>query len=332
MHYFIDERLVVLQRRPVFRALVTAAIETYLVEGESIGKITGARKVLSKGGKGEIDNGYIGASGGYRLKNGVWCVLCHVEDQEDMPAIGGGIPGFYARVVLATSRDGTSWTKEGAVITSSKPKEFTMYDGQADRGAAEPGLVADRNGRWLYAYYTEHSRQNGRGVQICMARADLKAGIPGPGKWFKYHEGEFDQPGIGGLDTPVISAQKYDQAEAMYPHVEYSKAFGKYIMILCVNYWKEYYYNKGLSNSGLYIAFSDDAINWSEPEKIVTDFVVPLIGKSLTWQGTLVFDEGSSTGGWLVYGYSPSWGHLGSGGTPHYLAGRRILLEKKAGK
>ena len=48
MHYFTDEGLVVLQQRPKFRALMTSAIETYLIEDESIEKINSAQKVLEK--------------------------------------------------------------------------------------------------------------------------------------------------------------------------------------------------------------------------------------------------------------------------------------------
>lgn len=326
LHYFTDEGFVILQNKPVFRALMTSAIETYLLEGESLEKITSARKVLAKGEKGSIDNGYIGASGGYRHSNGMYYVVCHVEDQEGMPPIPGGIPGFFARVVLATSPNGTDWTKAGAIITSNKPKEYSYYEGQADRGAAEPGMVVDKNKRWLYAYYTELSRQDGRGVQICMARADLTKGTPGPGMWTKFYNGSFSEPGLGGRDTPIISALKWDQAETLFPQVVYSKKLNKYVMILAVNFWKEYIYKTGLKESGIYISLSDDAIHWGEPKKLITDYCVPLVGKSLSWNGTIVFDDNSSTDGWLVYGYSPSWGHLYNGGTPHYLVGRRIHL------
>ncbi len=326
LDYFPDEAAVVLSKKPVYRILITAAKATFLVEGSDIEHLTNSREVLRPGKPGTFDNGYAGISGAYQYSNNCWIAVYHAEDQEGMPPIGGGIPGFYARIGLALStNNGETWEKAGPVITSSKPKEWTYYSGQADRGAAEPGLVLETNGVYLYAYYTELSRQDGRGEQVCLARACITKGIPMPGSWKKYYNGSFSQPGIGGLDTPVLSAMKHDKAEAIFPHVFYSKYIGKYVMTLNINYWKEYYYNTGLKNSGIYISYSDNGIEWSEPEMLIRDYAVAMPGKSLSWQSAIIFDSDEGREGWLVYGYTPRWGHkYNNSGTPHYMAGSRI--------
>jgi len=334
MNYFPDMATVVLTQTPL-RALITARNRTMLLRGRDWKHLTGAREVLSPGGRGRFDNGYVGTTGVYRHANGALYAIYYAEDHEGMPKLplpGGTIPGFYASQGLALSTDnGESWKKLGQVITSSKPKDWVAYPGHADRGAGESGTVITPDGRWLYVYYTEHSHTNNRGVQICLARCRVGDQIPAPGSFFKYHNGAFDQPGIGGLDTPVVSAHADDQAAAMYPHVIYMPALKKYVMIFSINYWKEYVHKTGLSKSGIHVAFSDDGIRWSSPRRLLIDNSVPLQGQSLSWEATLVLDREDGLEGWLLYGYSPRWGHPSTGNVPHHLVGRRARFQRLTG-
>ena len=81
----------------------------------------------------------------------------------------------------------------------------------------------------------------------------------------------------------------------------------------------------GLRKSGIYIAYPFDGINWSEPYNLIIDYAIPLLGKSFSWKAIILCDDGSSTRGWLIYGYSPNWGHeYDNSGIPYYMAGRRI--------
>jgi hypothetical protein len=237
LNYFPDMATVVLDRAPV-RALVTAGTRTMLVTGPDWKHLTSAREVLAPGGAGQFDNGYVGVTGVYRHADATWFAIYYAEDHEGMPKLPsehGGIPGFYASQGLAASTDsGESRKKLGQVITSLKPKDWIAFPGQADRGAGESGTVVTPDGQWLYVYYTEHSRVDNRGVQVCLARCRVGDKAPSPGSFFKYHDGAFGQPGIGGLDTPVLSSYADDQADAIYPHVVYMPALKKYVMILSI--------------------------------------------------------------------------------------------------
>jgi hypothetical protein len=44
---------------------------------------------------------------------------------------------------------------------------------------------------------------------------------------------------------------------------------------------------------------------------------------SLSWEGSILFDDDTGGAGMLVYGYTPSWGR-----TPHYMVGRRVTIRK----
>jgi hypothetical protein len=128
LDYFPDMPVVALETKPHARLLITAEVSTYLVEGADIEHLTHAEKVLSPGTPGSFDNGSVGVAGLHRQGRHAWYAFYHAEDQEGMPPIPGGVPGFYASVGAALSNDdGRTWRKLGPVLTSGKPKEWTAY-------------------------------------------------------------------------------------------------------------------------------------------------------------------------------------------------------------
>jgi hypothetical protein len=189
LSYFPDEGTSILTSDP-YRIMVTdggkksSVVVTASTTTDPLMNLAQASTVLTPGAPSDFDNGYAGISAVYRHTDGVYYGFYHAEDQVDTGTIPGtSIPGFYARIAIATSPDGTTWVKGGYVIESFVPKRTP--DGvtvQYDQGAAEPGAVASADGKWLYLYYTEHSRVNPAGgarpVVICLARADLTAWPP----------------------------------------------------------------------------------------------------------------------------------------------------------
>ena len=326
--YFPDGAVSILQSTPdaAFRMIVPAGVRSYLVEGDGLDALTKSTMTLAPGRPGEFDNGYAGICSVYRHRDGKLYGFYHAEDQEDMPPIPGGVPGFFCSIGMAVSEDrGQSWRKLGQAITSAKPKSWAAFPGQPDRGAGEVGVVLSRDTRHLLAYYTEHSRMERRGVQICLARADISDQPPIPGTWRKYRDGRFSQPGFGGLDTPVLSVAAMDNADAAFPQVSYSEYLGKYVMVFNINVWKEYVEkDRKLLKSGVYAAYSADGIAWSKPEMLVKDYAVSRTGKSVSWHPTIIWSDPEHRTGWVVYSHSHEWGHAHQGGTPHYMVGREI--------
>lgn len=171
--------------------------------------------------------------------------------------------------------------------------------------------------------YTEHDRGGGRGVQICLARAPA-ARPPVPGAFTKWFQGAFSEPALGGRDTPVLSAQPFDGADAFGPHVLWSAALHRYVMTFDLDAWRELRERKGLRRSGVYFATSEDGVAWSRPEPLFIDWPVNVVGLPVSWHPAILLDEDSSTAGWLVYGHTARWDP--PRGTPHHLWGRRITL------
>ena len=324
LKYFPDGCMAFLQMAPGYRILLAAGTSTWLVEGADLRSLSPTAEVLQPGPPGAFDNGYAGI-GGAVLETGSheWLALYHAEDQEGMKAIPGGIPGFYCSVALATSYDdGRSFRKVGPVITSPLPKD---PHGHADQGCGEPCMLLSHNGAYYYAYYTSHSRADGRGVQICLARSrETDRGVPGT--WFKYYEHLFEEPGLGGRDTPVMSAAAM-KGDALFPQVTYLPALGAYIMVFNIHVYRELTADGEPQESGIYAAWSADGIRWSPPVQLVRIRVLPLLGREIGWHPTLlVTSRGShSVQGWLLYAYSEQWGHRPPQ-KPHYLVGQPIRL------
>lgn len=332
MSYFPDEAIARIPDEKKLRLLIATGTDnaSYLVEGNDLFSLTTAKKVLGRGGFRSIDNGYAGISGVHAHSNGKLYAFYHAEDHEGMQSLGPGQPnGYYATVAVAESSDGgTTWNKLGPVITSSKPKAFQAHPQHHARGVGLPGITVDRSGKYLYVYYTDQSFSNLGGMQTSVARAELAAGPPVPGAFSKYFRGAFSEPGIGGLETPVLRAMQLERSFAMYAHPVFVPALDQYIAVFNVNNPREVRQNLPATISGIYFAHSVDGLNWSTPVQLIADYSSPFVGKSLSWQATILWDNNKETSGWMVYGHSPSWGHDRGEfrGTPHYMVGRRISI------
>lgn len=334
LHYFPDEAVALVDRGPPIRLLITAGDSSYLVEGRDVENLEHAVRVLGPGPKGSFDNGYAGVSGAYRDPKGKLYAFYHAEDHnQELPRQAWYYSGWYGSMGVAVSLDGgQSFRKLGPALMSAKP-DLRALEGESTWGVAAPSVVLDRSGNHLFAYYGEHSPGSAnRGVTIGMARADISTGGPVPGSWQKYYEGKFEEPGLGGRDTAILEIEPRDEAAYLQPHVVFSTDLDRYVMVLNVAWWRETWEEAELSRSGIYVAFSEDGIAWSTPEPILIEHSLPAFGQPLAWQATIIWDEGSSTEGWLVYAYSERWGPGYFLGTPHHMVGRRIEFELNVAK
>jgi hypothetical protein len=196
LKYFPDGCLAFVRFSPDYRILVAAGVSSWLLQGPGMKSLVSRGKVLEPGKPGSFDNGYAGIGGIARdPATGKVLAFYHAEDQEEMPRLPSGIPGFYCSVGLAVSEnDGATFRKLGPVIRGSLPKDS---QGRGDQGCGEAGVVADKEGRYLLAYYSDHSRVDGSGVQICLARCPIEDALR-TDRWRKYYRGAFDEPGLGG--------------------------------------------------------------------------------------------------------------------------------------
>ncbi|MBW2257596.1 MAG: hypothetical protein JRI25_23780 [Deltaproteobacteria bacterium] len=321
--YFPDAHITLLRREPDVRMLLVAGTSTHLLTGPDMLSLSPIAQVLAPGEPGAFDNGYAGIFGVFRSPTSdALLALYHAEDQEQMPKFGNGVPGYFASIGMAVSADdGLTFERRGPVITGSLPKSA---EGRADQGVGEGSLLVDASGEYLYCYYSDHSRVDRRGVQICLARCPI--GDAGkPGAWRKYFDGEFAEPGLGGRDTPLMPRAPV-VGDTFIPHVVYVEGIRRYIMTFCrVHYadlaaWEP-------TESGIWMAVSDDGIHYGDPVQLLACIPLPRQGDELSWHPSFVIDSVSSDGlsGYLYYAFSESWGWADPD-KPHYLVRRSLTV------
>jgi hypothetical protein len=162
----------------------TATGTSYAIDGNAVTAMSGPRvKVLGHGAPGSYD------------ACGQW--LGHVERAGDT-LIGWvhnetdcnyAIVQTHKSMSLAVSHDGgLTWQDRGLIITGTDPPAPGKITGEGDCGA-----IDGRDG-YYYAYCGRT-----RDHAVIVARAPVAD--PGPGKWMKYYEGAWNEPGLGGEAT-----------------------------------------------------------------------------------------------------------------------------------
>lgn len=299
--YFPDEPVSVLSRSPL-KFLMVVGDKTVLMEGSSFEKAKPSKVVLEPSKKaGTYDEHYTGISSVYvDAKKKEVLGFFHAEK----PTGGKNKEGthrFYATIGLAVSEDGgQTFKKIGPIICG--PAEDPDWKGTA-QGNADVSVCLDHTGKWLYAYYTEHSRKDPatgktRSVITCMARSKVEDGAR-PGTWKKYYNGSFDEPGLGGKDSEV--------ANCWAPQVTYIPEMKKYVMLGnrgCVGFYS-----------------SDDGIKWANPVILFKMDDVPMIGHEIAIHPCLHIEKASATEatGYVFYAYSPNYGHEKPKSSHHFV-------------
>lgn len=179
--------------------------------------------------------------------DGVFYMIVHVEYDY------GVHPGHHHlfKVGLASTTDPNlaSWTYEGDLVT--------VDSGLSSDGAGDPGFF--QYGDKYYLFYAQ--KYNGLSG-LFVARASTSDF--GPGDWTKWYDGSYSQPGIGGLQSPVIgnnSTSAYAQ-----PTVSWNSYLNRFVIVF--NDASTWVGTGDLTNVGWAISYSTDTTNlasWETP-------------------------------------------------------------------
>jgi hypothetical protein len=105
----------------------------------------------------------------------------------------------HASMTMASSSDyGHTWKIEGPIITGTDPPK----DGK-QTGDSCGNVVRGQDG-YDYAYCVHNGGHSWDGGYTFAARAP--SSDPGPGKWKKYFNGAWSEPGAGGKSSPIDGA------------------------------------------------------------------------------------------------------------------------------
>lgn len=289
---------------------------TYLLRGPDFDHLSphklddngNAVPVFAPSGMG-FDRDYAGSTAVMQASNGTdLLMIYHGEDN----SCGDG--NTKAGIGLARSSDGgQTWTREGQIITSPQMPADCSFEGF--KGAGNPTVLLSADGDYFYMYYMEWVST--RPDEISLARAP-RSSDGAPGTWVKFHNGDFSQPGLGGLSDAVIHRPSETAGYAGVPNVTYNMSLGRYLAVV-------------VGHDGFYHASSIDGTDWTTPSRFFSAPTLtawPLLNDGDSWYyyPTLitpqkVLDDFSTTSGYLYYA------HGVKNRSPHYMVRRAFQLQ-----
>lgn len=183
------------------------------------------------------------------------------------------------KIGAAVSFDGGYTMNDlGFVLESGDPVDPTARNGYFAGGHGDPSVILDRQREYFYFFFGNYGGSPElQGVGVArMAFADRSN--PRGTVW-KYHNGAWQEPGLGGRITPIFPARKAwgarDPDAFWGPAVHWNRHLNCYVMLL--NHTQG---APGWSQEGIYISFNPDLSRpeqWTTPRKILdlSDFQDP---------------------------------------------------------
>ncbi|MEI7773180.1 MAG: immunoglobulin domain-containing protein, partial [Verrucomicrobiota bacterium] len=223
------------------------------LEVDASGSIISSKPVLDSGSAGAFDNG------------GAW-LYSVIRYPFSSPT---SLVGFYhaeyhwlpddfiawKSIALATSTDnGNTWVKGGEIIRSPESRPATKKWG----GDGDHCVVWDSNkSRWM-CFFTNST-------DGCIKMAATRDADYSPGKWFKYYNGGFTEPGLDGKEDSILGLKAVPGGN---PSVHFNTQLNRWIMLY--HSWDEGVPN-GQTNakSGIWISWSWDLEHWEAPSHLL---------------------------------------------------------------
>ncbi len=171
---------------------------------------------------------------------------------------------------LVSTDGGVTFIDLGLVLTSGDQPNCSAQNDFFAGGHGDFSVVLDNDREYFYFFFTNYGGSaSHQGVAIArMAFADRASPT---GAVHKYFLGEWSEPGVGGLVTPVFpAARAWDRSDAdsfWGAAVHWNTALERYVAVMnhacCKTNWPQ---------EGIYIAFNPDLAHsekFTQPAKIV---------------------------------------------------------------
>ena len=184
---------------------------------------------------------------------GRWYTTVH----DEFTYFGSSVAQHERYILIATSDDhGKTWTLGDVIISSYAPESISGENPGRyySFGCGDQKLYTDTKNGYFYLYYMESWNDKETNYQYKtynVARSPISAKMAA-GSWKKFYNGKWEEPGIGGFNTPLFSVP----STGVY--VAYNDYLEKYIAI---GMQKE-------SNEAFICTCTDlEKQDWTTPEK-----------------------------------------------------------------
>ena len=210
---------------------------------------------------------------------GALVMLYHREIYTRMDGVPTG--AFWSSIGAAVSTDGGATFVDAGEVLTPDIELLSPNRGPSGNGPGDFSTFV-RDG-WLYAYYNDNLEDGSMVLAVARTSvAELSAAVaggPAPVFW-KYHDGAFSEPGIGGTPSNLTPGHA-----PFNPSVAYSSSHDELVMVATI-YTSQ-------TGSMLAVLTSKDGVHWSEPEALypaLASFRIynTLLGDSVSPEGNRV--------------------------------------------
>jgi hypothetical protein len=171
---------------------------------------------------------------------------------------------------LVSTDGGRTFLDLGIVLSSGDVPNCDAKNGIFAGGHGDFSVILDQNREYFYFLFSNYGG-SAETQGVAMARMAFKDRAAPVGAVHKYYRGEWRQPGVGGMLTPIFpAAVSWDRADTNSfwgPAVHWNAYLQSYVVLLnhacCKTVWPQ---------EGIYLAFNpdlSDPTNWTEPAKIL---------------------------------------------------------------
>jgi hypothetical protein len=186
----------------------------------------------------------------------------------------------------AVSRDGgLTWEDRGIVLSNGYDFDCDYANGYFVGGNGDFTVMLGPEGRYFYFLFSNYAgplEEQG----IAIARSPVAARGE-PGTLTKFFDGAWEEPGLGGRVTPIfpaVTSWKGPEVQALWgPSVHWNQYLRSYVALL------NYADGANWAQGGIYITFSKDLLQWTQPEMILVsnDWYPQVIGLGKTGTDSL---------------------------------------------
>jgi hypothetical protein len=172
--------------------------------------------------------------------------------------------------------NGATWEDRGFVLESAHSIDCDYGNGYFVGGNGDFSVVASPAGDYFYFVYSQYGGdREDQGIAVARSRFFDRGQ---PGTVFKYHRGRWEEPGIGGLETPIFGVDRswagVDVDALWGPAVHWNSYLDAYVVLMnraVGEFWAQ---------DGVYITFTRDFMSWTFPEKLLDtpDWYPQIIG------------------------------------------------------
>ncbi|MDX2178631.1 MAG: hypothetical protein SFV18_03495 [Bryobacteraceae bacterium] len=192
---------------------------------------------------------------------------------------GGVCPGnsLTAPIIgAAVSHDGGKTFHDlGSILVSGDAPDCDAKNGFFATGHGDFSVILDRGREYFYFFFTSYGGDL-RGQGVAVARMAFADRIDPVGRVFKFHEENWDEPGVKGKLTPIFPAvtawQKADTKSHWGPAVHFNTYLEQYVVLLnhacCAPEWPQ---------EGIYVSFSPTLkhpTGWTRPALLLNQLPV----------------------------------------------------------